>query len=155
MKFKYFALIGIATLLIAGCAPDASSNLTNTEENNAKKDTINKSSSTEKTGTFQAAEHPTQGTARVVTENGKSYIEFDSSFKTDNGPDLFVILHRSDAPPISGIKEQDYVSIARLQNTSGTQRYDIPENVNLQDFKSVAVWCRQFNATFGYAPLSL
>lgn len=50
----------------------------------------------------------------VVTENGKKYIELDEAFKTDNGPDLFVILHRSKKPPISGIKEEDYVSIGRL-----------------------------------------
>lgn len=39
-------------------------------------------------------------------------------------------------------------------HTSGAQRYALADNVNLADFRSVAVWCRKFNATFGYAPLS-
>lgn len=105
-------------------------------------------------GTFQAGEHPTKGVAKIVSENGKSYLELENNFKTDDGPDLYVILHRSDAPPVSGIKEEDYVSLARLQRTNGAQRYEIPENLNLADFHSVAIWCRQFNATFGFAPLS-
>jgi hypothetical protein len=88
-----------------------------------------------------------------VTENGKRYLELDEAFKTDNGPDLFVILYRSEKPPIYGIKEKNYVSISRLQKVSGTQRYGIPAGVNLADFGSVAIWCRQFNATFGFAPL--
>ncbi|MDY6898910.1 MAG: DM13 domain-containing protein, partial [Cyanobacteriota bacterium] len=29
----------------------------------------------------------------------------------------------------------------------------IPENVNLADYKSVGIWCEEFNATFGYASL--
>lgn len=40
-----------------------------------------------------------------------------------------MILYRSDAPPKYGIKKQDYASIARLQKTSGNQRYAIPNNV--------------------------
>jgi len=106
------------------------------------------------TAMFQAGEHPTKGNIRVITYQGKRYLEFDKSFKTDNGPDLFVILHRDRTVPIYGIKEKDYKSIARLQKTKGTQRYAIPDNVNLADFKSVAVWCRKFNATFGFATLN-
>ncbi|NJL10535.1 MAG: DM13 domain-containing protein [Calothrix sp. SM1_7_51] len=91
---------------------------------------------------------------KLVTENGKRYLEFDKNFKTDKGPDLFVILHKNATLPNSGIKEKDYVSIARLQATNGNQRYAIPNNVNLADFRSVAIWCRQFNATFGFATLN-
>jgi hypothetical protein len=106
------------------------------------------------TGSFQSGEHPSQGNIRIITHEGKRYLEFDKSFKTDNGPDLFVILHRNRTVPIYGIKEKDYTSIARLKKTKGTQRYMIPNNVNLADFKSVAVWCRKFNATFGFATLN-
>ncbi|NJL64861.1 MAG: DM13 domain-containing protein [Methylacidiphilales bacterium] len=106
------------------------------------------------TAMFQAGEHLTQGNLHIITYKGRRYIEFDKSFKTDNGPDLFVILHRDRTVPIYGIKRKDYKSIARLQKIKGTQRYAIPNNVNLADFKSVAVWCRQFNATFGFATLN-
>jgi hypothetical protein len=70
-----------------------------------------------------------------------------------------VILHRSKdllteaKPPAFSIKEGDYVNISRLQNTNGSQRYEIPSNVQVSDFHSVAIWCKQFNATFGTASL--
>lgn len=111
-----------------------------------------------RSGTFVAGEAPTEGTAQIVTENGNSYLELDPSFKTSNqGPDLVVILHRSDdvlgstEPPTYPLQAQDYVVLSPLQAFSGAQRYPIPEDINLDDYKSAVIWCRQFNATFGVA----
>ncbi|MGH8002539.1 MAG: DM13 domain-containing protein [Brasilonema sp.] len=106
------------------------------------------------TGTFQAGEHPTQGSVSIVTENSKRYVAFDQDFKSEKGPDLYVILYKTDAPPKGGLKKADYYSVAPLKKTSGAQRYALPDKVNLANYKSVAIWCRKFNATFGYAPLS-
>lgn len=111
-------------------------------------------------GSFVSGEHPTSGTVQIVSENGQRFIELGSDFQTDSGPDLFVILHRSSdvigstQPPAYSINEADYVEIAPLKATSGTQRYAIPTSVNSADYQSVAIWCRQFNATFGAAHLT-
>lgn len=107
-----------------------------------------------RSGAFMAAEHPTQGMARIVTDGGKTYLELDRQFKTDSGPDLHVILYRTAQPPIAGIQAADYVSLGRLQKIAGSQRYLIPQAVNPGEFQSAAIWCQKFNATFGYAPLS-
>ncbi len=104
-------------------------------------------------GMFVKAEHPTQGTAKIVSEAGKTFIEFDQKFKTDAGPDLVVILYRQGTVPIGGLQAQDYVNLGRLQKTQGQQRYAVPANVDVSRYQSVAVWCRQFNATFGFAKL--
>jgi Electron transfer DM13 len=40
-----------------------------------------------------------------------------------------------------------------LKKFSGAQSYKIPNNINLADYKSAAIWCRKFNATFGAAKL--
>ncbi|MDM9382039.1 DM13 domain-containing protein [Chlorogloeopsis sp. ULAP01] len=154
MKFKHFAIFSIATLLIVGCTKQVSSNQTNPETTPAVV-TAQSTTSAAKTGVFKSAEQPTQGMIKFVTEKGQRYLEFDQNFKTNRGPDLFVILYRNSTVPVSGIKEKDYMRIARLQKISGTQRYAIPSNVKLEEFKSVAVWCRAFNATFGYAPYTL
>lgn len=112
------------------------------------------------TGSFVSGEHPTQGAVSIIEENGQRYVEFASDFRTDSGPDLFVILHQSDdvigssAPPAHPIEEGDYVTLAPLQTVSGSQRYPIPETVNLDGYRSVAIWCRQFNATFGAASIN-
>ena len=95
----------------------------------------------------------TNGQIRIINENGQQYIEFDQSFVTDRGPDLKVILHRNQSVS-SRIRENDYLEIAPLQSFRGTQRYLIPQEVDLYQYSSIAIWCRQFNVTFGYAELT-
>jgi hypothetical protein len=103
-------------------------------------------------GDFEKSEHPTSGTAQIVMQNGKKYLKFDSSFQSESGPDLFVILHRQNSP--KSYSKADYVSLGRLKKVSGQQMYAIPNGVNVAKFKSVVIWCKKFNATFGFAPLN-
>ena len=113
-----------------------------------------------KVGSFVSGEHPTQGTVRLMSEKGKTFIELGSDFTTSElGPDLVLILHRSPDvisstnPPAYPLKEGDYVVVAPLRQFSGTQQYLIPDGINLTEYKSVGIWCRKFNATFGAAVL--
>jgi hypothetical protein len=106
-----------------------------------------------KPGAFVKGEHAIKGHAKVLTQQGKSYVEFDQAFKTEPGPDLYVVLYRQPSVPLKGLVETNYVSLGKLQKVAGTQRYAIPSTVKVANFASVAVWCRQFNATFGYASL--
>ncbi len=151
MKLKHLAIVAMIAIVTLGCAKEATSNQTETQTPSARTVTT----SAAEPGKFQAGEQPTQGKVTIITEKGNRFLAFDQSFKTNKGPDLYVILYRSEKPPISGIKEKDYVSVARLQKISGTQRYALPNNVKLEEFKSVAIWCHKFNATFGYASLSV
>ena len=104
-------------------------------------------------GDFVAVEHPTQGQASIVKEGNNFYLKLNSDFQTDRGPDLKVILHRSETVNLK-VEEGDYVNLGALQQFSGNQLYEIPENIDLSEYNSVAIWCEQFNATFGYAPLT-
>lgn len=114
-----------------------------------------------RSGAFVSGEHPTQGTARLVTQGNQSFLELDQAFKTSTlGPDLVVVLHRSTnvigttKPPAYPLKEGDYVFLAPLKKFSGAQRYAVPASVKLADYNSAVIWCRKFNATFGSARLS-
>nr|WP_255346730.1 DM13 domain-containing protein [Synechococcus sp. PCC 7336] len=74
----------------------------------------------------------------------------DENFRTDRGPDLFVLLHARDIP--RSYNASDYVvNLGRLERVSGTQRYRVPEDVDIEAFESAVIWCRRFNVTFGYA----
>ncbi|MBI4782139.1 MAG: DM13 domain-containing protein [Oscillatoriophycideae cyanobacterium NC_groundwater_1537_Pr4_S-0.65um_50_18] len=113
-----------------------------------------------KTGTFASGEHPTQGIVRLVSQGDRVFLELDQTFTTSsNGPDLVVILHRSSdvlgstQPPAFPIAAGEYVVLAPLEKFSGAQRYAIPSDVDVADYASAAIWCRQFNATFGAALL--
>jgi Electron transfer DM13 len=113
-----------------------------------------------KSGTFVSGEHSTRGGASIITKNGRSFLQLNSAFKTSSqGPDLVVVLHRSGnvigttKAPNYALKGGDYVVLSRLKKFSGAQTYAIPANINLANYRSAAIWCRKFNATFGAASL--
>ena len=103
-------------------------------------------------GQFVAVEHPTTGQVEVVEEDGLKYLDLGQDFQSDRGPALEVILHKSNTVGLK-VEEGDYVSLGTLKSFNGAQRYQIPEDVDLSQYQSVAIWCQEFNATFGYAPL--
>jgi len=113
------------------------------------------SNTTLATGTFITTEqdHPTSGTATIIEENGKRYLVFDDEFTTAEGPDVQVVLHRESTVPVK-LQEEDYMTIAPLVSMNGTQRYVLPDDLNLDEFQAVSIWCRQFNVSFGYAALN-
>lgn len=176
MKAKQLFILSITALFMSSCVRQPStqqvtttsasrnanipiaSNPVNTSAQSAKSSDL----TTLKSGKFVSGEHTTQGTVRIKRQDGKSFLELDESFKTStSGPDLVVVLHRSDnvisstRPPSYPLKEGDYIVIAPLQKFSDTQKYLIPSNINLAEYKSAAIWCRKFNATFGAASLSI
>lgn len=116
--------------------------------------TIAQSQTVLASGNFQTIEQAkaTTGTARIIEEGGKRYLEFDSTFSTADGPDVFVVLSRS-GKVSNKLEEGDYRTIEKIKSFSGAQRYELPGDINLDEFESVVIWCRQFNVNFGYAPL--
>ena len=169
MKMKHVLLIGLVYFLTIGCQKGASVNQSTDTSTVASspsataqsQGTPASPSNIVKSGTFVAGEQPTMGAVKIVTKNGKSYLELDREFKTsDQAPDLVIILHRSDdilgstKPPSYSLKEGDYAIVAPLAKFTGAQSYPIPDNIKLDDYKSAAIWCRKFNATFGVAKFS-
>ena len=148
-------------ILTIGCSDITAKPIPNTPTESVVTATKSETKPQKRSGNFISGEHTTTGVANIVQENGTYYIELDQTFKTSSsGPDLFVILHRSPdilkitKPPDFGIAEGDFVVIAPLKSFDGKQRYEIPQNIQPDSYKSVLIWCRQYNATFGFAPLS-
>ncbi len=104
-----------------------------------------------RTGTFFGLAHDTSGTAKIVATPEGPMLRIEG-LDTLNGPDLRVIL--SSASGKGGNFSQDYVDLGGLKGNKGDQNYAIPAGTDLSKFKSVAIWCRRFDATFGAADLS-
>lgn len=160
MKFKYWLTLSIVFLSVIGCTNSPTHQSISTTKASVDASDNSQKQESIKSGTFASGEQATSGTVRLVTQDGKSSLELERNFKTStSGPDLVVILHRSNnvlgstQPPAYPIKEGDYVVLAPLKKFSGAQSYTIPESINLADYQSVAIWCRKFNATFGAAVL--
>jgi hypothetical protein len=45
------------------------------------------------------------------------------------------------------------VELGKLKGNEGDQNYEIPVGTDLAKFRTVAIYCERFNATFGAAPL--
>jgi Electron transfer DM13 len=97
-------------------------------------------------GSFQANAHPVSGTAKVYTSpsGNKLYLQ---NFSTDNGPDLKVYLSKD-------ISANDFIDLGKIKSTNGNQLYDLPAITNLNTYKYVLIWCKQFSVLFGNAPLN-
>jgi Electron transfer DM13 len=106
-------------------------------------------------GDFIATGEPTSGTAKIVKENGRYYLDLGDTFETKKGPKLVVILTNFFEPPKSRLTAGTYLELGKLQKIKGAQRYEIPENVDPTSYHSAVIWCKPFNVTFGSATLKL
>ena len=108
-------------------------------------------------GAFISHEHPTAGTARIITLEDGSRVLRLVGLDTDNGPDLKVWL--AAAPVIEGrdgwfvFDDDDYLSLGALKGNKGNQNYPIPADADISDLTSVTIWCERFSVSFGAAEL--
>ena len=104
-------------------------------------------------GEFQSLEHTTTGTASVIElADGRRFLRFEG-LETSNGPDLRVYLSEVPASDDWHAYGEDFVDLGALKANLGDQNYEIPNDVDLDDFKSAVIWCRRFTVGFGVAPL--
>ncbi len=90
--------------------------------------------------------HPASGTVRVIDADSKSFVRYEN-FKTINGPDIYVYLAKD-------LDAKEYINLGVVKATEGNVNYEIPTDVNLQDYKYVMVWCKAFGVLFNYADIS-
>lgn len=155
MKLNHLAFLAVTSAFIATGSYATYAQGSVNQSSNTHTITIAQSQTVAaSSGTFVAGEAPTTGTAKIVTENGQNFLEFDDAFSTsDKGPDLHVLLEPSAKPPSTYKNLSETINLGKLRSVKGKQQYPIPDAINLENYKSVVIWCRMANATFGYAPL--
>lgn len=153
-------LIGLILALALTSCQGAQTNSPTATNESPDSLSVEYQSETIRQGSFENAERPTSGTVELAKSGESHLIVLGGDFKTSKGPDLQVVLHRSDnllpelSPPTFPLNEADYVVLGGLKALKGEQTYPIPAKVNLEDYGSVAIWCEKFNATFGAANLA-
>lgn len=105
-------------------------------------------------GEFASIDHDTSGKALVVDIGDGTKVLRLEDLATDNGPDVFVYL--SAAPISAGEKalDDDFVDLGGLKGNLGNQNYEVPDDVDLDRYKTVVIWCRRFSSGFGAADLN-
>ncbi|WP_434994288.1 DM13 domain-containing protein, partial [Arthrobacter sp. Ld5] len=78
--------------------------------------------------------------------------------QTTNGPDVHVWLSAADV--VEGLDgwytagSAERVDLGPIKGNQGDQVYPIPDDVDLDRFPAVDLWCVQFGVSFGAAQLS-
>jgi hypothetical protein len=65
-----------------------------------------------------------------------------------------VYLSEAPADGDEGALDDAFVDLGGLKGNQGSQNYEIPEGVALDEIESVTIWCRRFSVGFGVAPLT-
>ncbi|MGI9027680.1 MAG: DM13 domain-containing protein [Candidatus Saccharimonadales bacterium] len=155
---KKIILILIAVIVIGGGA-FALTNVTKKAETVDQSSTPspestgseNSDTSIMKQGEFIDADgfHKGSGTAQIIKTGQGNVVKFSSDFSVTNGPDLYVYFSKT--ADQNQKDPGDFVSLGKLQSTSGEQIYKLPDDI--EGYKSVVIWCRAFKTTFSIAPL--
>lgn len=106
-----------------------------------------------RTGNFisNGSDTPTSGSATIIFQtSGVKQVTLGSNFSTsNNGPDIHVILCKTAFYNPS----TDLIISGVLNQITGMQSFNVPSNVELNDFQYVLIHCVAFNHRFGYAML--
>ncbi|TCI68132.1 electron transporter [Exiguobacterium sp. SH0S7] len=100
-------------------------------------------------GVFMDGEknYETSGTIQTIRADDGVYLRLED-FQTTNGPDLFVYLIQP------GMETTEGISLGSLKGNTGNQNYLVPEDVDLTQYTTVVIWCRAFDADFGFGELT-
>ena len=109
------------------------------------------------TGTFIHA-NPSDpvhwGKGKVSVYQRAVFLEPD--FEVGPGPAFHVYLvPKPSIRSSSDMKNVMYVDLGRLRSFKGSQRYQVPDGVNLKDYPSVIIWCERFGVLISPADLKV
>ena len=98
--------------------------------------------------------HEGMGTATIYhLADGLRVLRFEN-FEVLNGPQLHVYLAPQTTVPNSvGVELEGILDLGPLKGNIGDQNYNIPDEILLDNFQSVVIWCVPFRVPFNAAPL--
>jgi len=107
-------------------------------------------------GKFKDADrsHKGSGDAKLLKRaDGGVEIQL-ANFEVTNGPDLVVYVSSSAViEKSSDVTDSTWTNIAKLKGNKGDQVYELPNDVNTDDVKSIVIWCEAFGVLFSSAVL--
>lgn len=161
---KTFILFVAALLTITACRPseseisgqtDSSAAIAGTASDTAKlagTSVVARGRFTDKGG------QQTSGGYRVESTGGDLQLILEDDFRTDDGPDLHVVLSMVGVEEVESENAAADVStliVSPLTKLEGEQHYDLPDDLDLSGFNSVLIHCVEFTHLYGAAPLTV
>ena len=105
-------------------------------------------------GNFYGVDENHLGVGKAIiiqTQIGEYSLHLEN-FEVTSGPGLHVILAEENNP-YNIATLGDYLDLGELKSTKDDQSYALPNDVNLEKYGSVVVYCVPFQAIFAIAPI--
>ena len=104
-------------------------------------------------GDFVGSQHSLAGKAVLIKDNTNNYILRLENFNMTSAPDADVLLSKT-----STYSAGNVINVSGLGKdvnyTNSSINIDVDNSINFAEYKYVIIWCTQFSAYFGYAPLN-
>jgi hypothetical protein len=97
-----------------------------------------------------------QGTYHIEDHDGVLRLILDDAFKSDDGPDLHVVLSPVAPGEVSGstaMAEGKALVVGKLGSLAGAQTYDLPDDLDFAAYRSVLIQCIKYSHLYAAAPL--
>lgn len=95
-----------------------------------------------------------QGSWSIVETAEGRFLELDDAFKTRRAPDLKLFLSPRAAADVTPNNAVDgSVLISKLRKARGGQRYELPADLDLEQFETLVLHCEQYTKLWGVSPL--
>ena len=100
--------------------------------------------------------HKGSGNATIWDLGTDGFVLRFEDFNVINGPDLRVLLTTHPDPMSRGdvhAENVDYFELGKLKGNIGNQNYLIPNELDVDEYHSVVIYCKPFQVVFSVAPL--
>ena len=85
----------------------------------------------------------------------ETVVHLDADFEVGPGPKFHVYLvPNSEVRDEAEVESTMFVDLGRLRAFKGSQKYQIPAGVDLENYPSVVIWCAQFGVLISPADLN-
>lgn len=100
------------------------------------------------TGTFSGfdAIHRGSGDVSIIRTEQGYVVRLEENFEVSNGPDLFVGLGKDG-------EYREEAQLEALKGNIGSQNYVVPDDIDVEEYNEVWIWCRAFSVPFAKAVL--
>jgi len=113
------------------------------DENSPSEDTVLTEVLKESSPVMGTSGHPASGTVRII-ETQDGLVARYEDFSTINGPNLHIYLSKD-------LEANEFIDLGPIKGTMGNINYELPESVDISEYKYIMHWCVPFRVLFNYA----
>lgn len=102
-----------------------------------------------KTGPFPitgTTGHPASGSVELIKTLDENLVHYQN-YDGTNGPDLYVYLAKD-------LGAEEFVDLGQAKGNKGSIIYEIPLDIDTDEYQYVMTWCKAFGVLFDYAKIN-